>query len=93
MADSDWLIRIATKKQPANPKGFLEDLQVALFDGSVAEGKVLISTSEAGGEVTFAIPDGFTPITLLRLVESAIKELEGKPKIRRLRVSFAKAVI
>jgi len=45
------------EKAATSPKGFLEDLQVALFDGSVAEGKVLVSMSEAGGTGTCAIPD------------------------------------
>ncbi|MCI0746180.1 MAG: hypothetical protein L0Y58_12310 [Verrucomicrobia subdivision 3 bacterium] len=32
------------EKPARQSKGFLEDLQVALFDGSVAEGKALVSS-------------------------------------------------
>lgn len=97
------LVRIATIKSPGTPLVWLKALLVAIYDGGdFSSGKILVSSTEVGGTVTFAVPPGHTPQSLLCLVESAIEWLQQQPdptspnlsprRIRRLRVSFAKAV-
>ena len=97
------MVRIAKRKAPANPLRYLEDWQASLSD-DVKGGSFLQSTSEAGGSVGFAILPGFNPHSMIRLLEEAIQKLstDADPvnpsflqprRIKRLRVSFAKAVI
>lgn len=96
------LVRVATIKSPGTPLVWLKALLVAIYDGGdFTSGKILISSTEAGGTVTFAIPPGHTPQSLMCLVELAIQWLTKQPdpttpnlsprRLRRLRASFAKA--
>lgn len=97
------LVRVAKIKNSAAPLQFLKDLLVAIYDGGdFSSGKILINSQEAGGAVTFAIPAGHSPKSLMALVEEAIEWLEQQDdptdpdlsprRIRRLRASFVKAV-
>ena len=96
------LARVAKLKNSADPVGFLETLLQSLYDDNIADGKVLISTTENGGNATFTIPPGETPMSLAELVSETITWLESQAdpanpdfgrRIKRLRVSFNKAVI
>ena len=61
------------------------------------------SSAEAGGSVTFSIPPGHSPLDLMALCQEALDWCNQFPdpnnppatqrRIKRLRVSFAKAVI
>jgi hypothetical protein len=69
-------------------------LQAAIddvFENGVAGGKVVISTSEAGGSVNFALPQGRTQEDTIELLQRTLDFLAGKREIRRLRASFRQA--
>jgi hypothetical protein len=80
----------------------LADIRNAIFSDELQNGKILISTGEAGGTVTFAVPAGHTPLEIMALAQEAIDYCNQFPdpnnppatarRIRRLRVSFAKAI-
>ena len=100
--DICWVVRIAKRKSPANPLRYLEEWQATLSE-EVAGGTILSSTSEAGGSASFTVLPGFNPHSMARLIEEAIQVLSSQldpinpnltpRRIRRLRASFAKAVI
>ena len=97
------LARIAKHKNTANPKAFLTSLLVAIYDSNIVDGRVVISTMEAGGTVTFQIPHGMSPMEMAAAVEETIEWLEQQPdpanpvlsgrRLLRLNASFAKARI
>lgn len=86
-----------------SPKPVLEQIILGKFESEVTNGKTVISTTEAGGTVTFVVADSLGPAEVLTLAEEAIEWLDQQPdpanpnlsprRIRRLRVSFDKAVI
>lgn len=90
MLSVDTLILIARAKAPGAEVGFLQSLLTGLYDNNIADGKVLVSTSENGGSVSFSIPEGETPSTLANTTAAAIKKLTGR-SIQRLRISFNRA--
>ena len=79
----------------------LDSINDAILGSGVQDGQVILSTSEAGGQVAFAIPQGMTPLDLARINEEAIAwcnqftNPENPPmtqrRIKRLRVSFFRA--
>ena len=81
----------------------LAEIRNAIFSDELQNGKILISSAEAGGTVTFAIPTGHSPLEIMALAQEAIDWCNQFPdpdnppatarRIRRLRVSFDKAVI
>jgi len=78
---------------------FLGQIRNAIIAGELVNGKVLITTAEAGGSTTFAVPPGFTPADLVGLFQEAIDYANahnGNPpknvrRITRLRASFFNA--
>lgn len=80
----------------------LSEIRNAIFRDELQNGKILISSAEAGGTVSFAIPAGHSPLEIMALAQEAIdwchqfSDPDHPPKtarrIRRLRVSFAKAL-
>jgi hypothetical protein len=88
---------------PSTLTKFLQAMQDAIFQNEIQDGKILISTSEAGGAVAFQIPQGQTPTDVLALVQEALDWCNQYPdpdhppltarRIKRLRASFAKATI
>jgi len=84
-------------------KPVLEQIILGKFQSEVTDGKTLVSTSEAGGTVTFALPNNLGPAEIMALAEEAIEWLDNQPdpanpnlsprRIRRLRVSFDKAAV
>jgi hypothetical protein len=91
-----WLVgvasRIAEKTGKESATVVLQEIQDAIFQNDLQEGKVLISNTESGGTVTFAIPKGHTPMEIGDLVQMAIDSISGRRAIRRLRVSFRKTI-
>jgi hypothetical protein len=78
MADRITLITalVASAKRRA-PDGralvdFIGDIQDAIFSDNIQDGKVLVSSAEAGGTVTFAMPPGHSPLELMALCQEAI---------------------
>ena len=81
----------------------LSDIRNSIFSDNLQNGKILISSAEAGGTVTFALPPGHTPLEIMALAQEAIDWCNQFPdpnnpppslrRIRRLRVSFEKAAI
>jgi hypothetical protein len=80
----------------------LADIRNAIFNGGLRDGKILISSAEAGGTVTFIVPAGHSPLEILALAQESIDWCNQFPnpdnppatarRIRRLRASFAKAI-
>lgn len=96
------LVRVAKIKNDAAPMDFLKALLVAIYEQDISTGKVLISSTEVGGTVTFAVPPGMNPEALFALVNEAIQWLESQDdptdpvfprRIKRGRFSFSKASI
>lgn len=79
----------------------LADIRNAIFNGEVQDGKVLVGSAEAGGTSSFMIPPGHAPLEIMELAQEALDwcgqfaDPDNPPKasrrIRRLRISFAKA--
>lgn len=76
----------------------LSAIRTAIFNGDIANGKVLLTSIEAGGTTTFALPAGHTPLEVMALTQEALDwcnqfaDPDNPPKtarrIRRLRGSF-----
>jgi hypothetical protein len=90
------------------PVAILEGIVTGKFTAEFSNGKTLISTSEAGGSVSFMLPSDFGPADVMTLAMEAIQRIKAGdfgpsednldpyanwPRIKRLRVSFAKATI
>lgn len=81
----------------------LAEIRNAIFSDELQSGKILISSAEAGGTVTFAVPAGHTPLEIMSLAQEAIDWCGQFPdpnnppasssRILRLRADFRKAVI
>lgn len=108
MADRNMLIRallLGAKKTGPTPAGALESIILGKFTAEFSNGSTVISTSEAGGNVTFSLMSDLTPGDVAALAMECLSRLkagdfgdEEDPdlvprRIKRLRVSFAKAVI
>jgi hypothetical protein len=78
MTDIMALVRVAKTQVPSNPLGFLTSLlnTVSLSQQS-SGGLALPGTSEAGGSVSFSIPNDMTQSAYIRLIEEAIEWLSG----------------
>jgi hypothetical protein len=98
------LVRGAKLANPASPQAALESILLGRFNAEATDGgKTLISTNEAGGGVTFALPGDFGPADVMALCEEALQWLLNQPdptnpnltprRITRLRVNFRKAVL
>ena len=91
-----------SKEGETTPIDVLETIVVGRFDSDFSNGKTVISTQEADGSVSFSIPDQLSPAEVVALAMEAIAWLKAQPdpnnpnvyprRIKRLRVSFAKAV-
>jgi hypothetical protein len=81
----------------------LVEIRNAIFSDELQNGKILISSAEAGGTVTFTVPAGHSPLEIMALAQEAIDWCSQFPdpnnpptsarRIRRLRASFDKATI
>lgn len=87
----------------ATPKSVLEGIVLGQFTSNATNGRTVISTSEAGGTVTFTLPADLGPADVMTVADEALSIVEtsadplnptvGSRRIRRLRASFAKAAI
>src|SRR5689334_5514064 len=89
------------------PIQVLEDIVVGKFTSEFSDGRTLISSSEAGGQTTFQIMGDLTPADVVSLAMETIAAIKGGEfgdeeelenvhatrRIKRLRVSFAKAQV
>ena len=106
MATRIFLIRaLCEYARDTAPKGtsivkFLGQIRNAIISGDIVNGKVLVTTAEAGGTQTFALPAGHTPNDLIALFQEAIdyaNAYNGNPpkkvnRVKCLRASFARAI-
>ncbi|MDE2100952.1 MAG: hypothetical protein KGL39_27140 [Patescibacteria group bacterium] len=101
-------VRAAGDGQQLKPVAILENVVIGKFNTEFSNGKVLVSTNEAGGSVSFMVPGDFGPDEVMALAYEAIQRIksgdfgpnEDSPdpyfnlrRIKRLRISFAKATI
>lgn len=83
--------------------GSLNALVTSKWSSSVVNGQTVLSTSEAGGTVTFTFDRSFTPTDLVTMAEEALEwintlvEPENPPldipRYNRLHPTFHKAVL
>jgi len=92
------IVRMATKEgaaqePPFTAKEMVEKWLTDAWNGgrkkTLLNGRMVISTSEANGSVTFAVPDGMGVSSLIALLEAILEELEGTHRrIKRLRFTY-----
>lgn len=95
------ILRATQLGSPATPKSVLEALVLGQFTTTVQNGRTVLRTSEAGGEVMFHFPDNLSPSDVMALAEEALCMVENSPdpahptvqvrRIKRMRASFSKA--
>src|SRR5579884_1336965 len=73
------IVRAAVDASPQNPKGALMPILTGHYSTSVADGKTLVHTEEAGGSVQFMMPQGFGPLDIMALIEEAIQFIDAQP--------------
>lgn len=82
----------AGMQPPRTAKEVLEGIQDGIFgqlSSMITNGKTVISTSEAGGTVTFHIPEGATTGAFMDLINEILEDMDGiKPRIKRLRQCY-----
>src|SRR6185503_11964032 len=85
MADRNMLVRAlirAAKVQGEasgkKPVEVLTDIITGKFSLDFSDGRTVISTSEAGGSVTFATMPNLGPDDVLAMAEEAIERLEAR---------------
>lgn len=59
--------------------GALEAILASKWTAEVVNGRTLLSTSEAGGSVTFTFERGYTPAQLAVMAEEALEWLRSLP--------------
>lgn len=94
---------VRTAVAPKTPIQVLEDIVIGRFRTEISDGKTVIAATEGGGSVTFSLPAELGPGDVTELAMRAIAFIRSCPDpnnpplypriIRRLRASFAKAVI
>ena len=104
------LVLAATRQEEAEgktPIQVLEGIIVGRFTSDFAEGKTVISTAEADGNVSFQLAADLSPADVIALAMEAIAWIRQNcadpaaptddeiypPRVLRLRGSFRKAVI
>ncbi len=90
-----WLASWAQRQGEATgktPVQVLQAIQDAIAANDIANGKILISTTEGGGTVQFQIPRDHSPLEIGDLAQREINYLSGKREIKRLRVSFRRTL-
>lgn len=85
------------------PAGILEGIIVGRYESEMQSGKTLIHSAEAGGVTEFSVGGELSPSDVVEIAMEALAWLKDQPdplnpplypsrRIKRLRVSFAKAV-
>lgn len=90
------------KAQGKKPADVLGEIILGHFNTSITDGKTVISTTEANGTTTFALASEMSPPEIVALAMEAVAWVESQAdpenpnpiprRIKRLRVSFAKAM-
>lgn len=91
LRDARWLAKSAERlgrKVNQTAVEYLETIQDAIVSGDLSVGKVLTTTSEAGGSATFSILPGHSPREMAQLCQTAIDILNGERKVRRFVANF-----
>jgi hypothetical protein len=83
----------AGRPQAKTAKEVLEAVLLAVFQGNLADGRVLASVSDAGAASSFSFPPGMSPRQVMSFVQEAIDRLDGKIKPTMFKASFRKAVL
>jgi hypothetical protein len=82
---------IVAKAQGVTPIEVLEGMRSKLFSSGILNGKAVISTTEAGGTVTFAFLENLPYTEVMDLIQAAIEDLRGDSstrEIKRLRACY-----
>jgi hypothetical protein len=81
---------LIAKAKGVHPIEVLEAMRTKLFSSGIINGKVVISTTEAGGTTTFAFLEGFPYAEVADLIQAAIEDLRGGTprEVRRLRACY-----
>lgn len=83
-------------------RAVLEGILIGHFKSTVANGRTVIATTEAGGSTQFTLPAGLTPPEVMEMAGRALRWIDSRPDpanpglpntVKRLRVSFRKARI
>lgn len=89
----------------ATPTSVLQGLLAGNFTTSIKNGRMLVSSAEAGGSATWAIPAGIGPAEVTQYAAEGLALLENETdpdnpdvaamfrRVSRLRVSFGRAMI
>lgn len=94
--------KLKATKDGVSLKAVVESIVLGQFESSVVNGRTLVRTSEGGGSVDFALPEGLTPGDLLELASEALRWIEAQPdpdnpglprSVKRLRVCFDRAML
>lgn len=94
--------KLKATKDGVSLKAVVESIVLGQFESSVVDGRTLVRTSEGGGSVDFALPDGLTPGELLELASEALRWIAAQPdpdnpglprSVKRLRVCFDRATL
>ena len=90
-------VRLKAAKEGLEEKDVVEAILLGQFESSVANGRTIVTTSEAGGSVTFTFPEGLTPTEIMELAAAAMAQIEDDqeptPPTKRLRVCFDRATL
>lgn len=70
-------LRGAEKAKDKTPVQILEEIVLGRFTSDFTDGKTVISTSEAGGSVSFQLPDSFTPAEVMALAMECIARINS----------------
>lgn len=95
--------RDQSKAKGVSLTGVLKNIRNGLFESDARYGKTVISTSEAGGTITFALDPNMPPLQVMALFQKCLDWCNtftdpdnppstGKRKVR-MRASFARARI
>lgn len=80
----------------------LEEVLLGRFSSNVLNGRTVISFSEGGTQTSWTLPDGLSPVNIMRLAHEALLWLEAQPdpvnpvfghRTTRLRFAFNRAVV
>jgi len=84
------VLEAAAAVSPTTARALLQAIIRGKFKTDATDGKTVISTSEAGGTVTFTLPDSLSPAEVMIRAEQAIEWLERQtdpdaPDLTKLR--------
>lgn len=94
--------KLKAAKDQTTAKAVVEAIVLGQFESAVVNGRTVIRSSEAGGEVEFSLPEGLTPSELIELASTALQWINRQPDplnvglpqtVKRLRVCFNRATL